>query len=75
MLQVTFSFPDYEDKNTTINNIITFNTDSYSYIFLIDKLINYAFKYITSGSKDGFIEYKLNSGQGFELDKKVNNNF
>ena len=30
---------------------------------------------MTSGSKDGFIEYKLNSGQGFELDKKVNNNF
>ena len=25
---------------------------------------------MTSGSKDGFIEYKLNSGQGFELDKK-----
>ena len=61
----------------TINNVITFNTDSHSYIFLIDKLINYAFKYITSGSKDGFIEYKLNSGQGFELDKKKmeNNNF
>ena len=32
---------------------------------------------MTSGSKDGFIEYKLNSGQGFELDKKKmeNNNF
>ena len=32
---------------------------------------------MTSGSKDGFIEYKLNSGQGFVLDKKKmeNNNF
>ena len=32
---------------------------------------------MTSGPKDGSIEYKLNSGQGFELDKKnmENNNF
>ena len=81
----TFSFPDYEDKNTTINNVITFNADSYSYIFLIiyhnnekastDKLTNYAFKYMTSESKDGFIEYKLNSDQGFELDKKEDGDY
>jgi hypothetical protein len=81
----TFSFPDYEDKNTTINNVITFNADSYNYIFLIiyhnnekastDKLTNYAFKYMTSESKDGFIEYKLNSDQGFELDKKEDGDY
>ena len=30
---------------------------------------------MTSGSKDGFIEYKLNSDQGFELDKKEDGDY
>ena len=35
-----------------------------------DKITNYVFKYMTAEKKDGFIEYKLGSDQGFELDKK-----
>ena len=72
-----------KDKNG--KDIITFdsNPKKYSYLFLIishnskastDKLTNYAFKYTSSSSKDGFINYEIGENQGFLLDKKEDGN-
>ena len=78
----TFSFAGYEDSNVHGKQVITFdsNPSTYTYIYLIvmhqadkastDRITNYAFKYMTAGEKNQFIEYKLDSDQGFELDKK-----
>jgi hypothetical protein len=81
----TFSFDEYEVVNKNGKDIITFdsNPKKYSYLFLIishnskastDKLTNYAFKYTSSSSKDGFINYEIGENQGFLLDKKEDGN-
>ena len=78
----SFSFQEYEDKKQNGKQIITFDSNpyKYSYIYLIiyhqsnkastDQVTNYIFKYMTSSNKNGFIEYKLESDRGFELNKK-----
>ena len=78
----TFSFPEYEDNYINGKREIIFDSDPSNnyYIFLIinhennkastDKITNYVFKYSTAENKNKFIEYKLNSEQGFEIDKK-----
>ena len=75
-------FAEFEDKEINGKQVITFdsNPSGNGYIYLIishsedkastDKINNYVFKYATSSSKGGFEEYKLDSEQGFELDKK-----
>ena len=77
-----FPFSEYEENYINGKKVITFdsNPDTNSYIFLIinhenikattDKITNYMFKYSTANNKDKFIEYKLDSDQGFEIDKK-----
>ena len=78
----TSSFSEYEDVNVNGKQVITFDSDPSNnfYIYLIvlhqsgkastDKITNYVFKYMTAERKDKFIEYKLGSDQGFELEKK-----
>ena len=78
----TSSFSEFEDVNINGKQVITFDSNPATnfYIYLIvmhqnerapsDKITNYVFKYMTAEKKDGFIEYKLGSDQGFELDKK-----
>ena len=76
-----FAFENYKDVTINGKQVITFNSNptKYSYIYLIichkeekastSQLNNYVFKYMTSSTENGFIEYKLESDQGFELDK------